>query len=306
MSVRQPVGGHVPFFVGERSVTGPPRGLWRDAFSRLRANRLAMLGLVVILVMGFVALLAGILAPYDPTFQDYDAVFERPGAAHLLGTDNLGRDTLSRMIFGARTSLAVGIFAQVILASIGLPLGSLAGFFGGRVDNAIMRFVDIVYAFPDLLLIILLRSIFGGSLYMIFVAIGLVEWTSLARLTRSQVLVIRQQDYVTAARALGARWYEILLRHMVPNGLSPVIVAIVFGVPRAIFAEAALSYIGIGVQPPTPSWGSMAQEGYQAIFAFPHLILSPALAIAAVTLAFTFLGDGLRDALDPRGQRYTS
>lgn len=264
-----------------------------------------MLGLMAILVIGFVALLAELLAPYDPIFQDYNAVFERPGVAHLLGTDNLGRDTLSRMIFGARTSLAVGIFAQVILASIGLPLGSLAGFFGGRVDNAIMRFVDIVYAFPDLLLIILLRSIFGGSLYMIFVAIGLVEWTNLARLTRSQVLVIRQQDYVTAARALGARWYEILLRHMVPNGLSPVIVAIVFGVPRAIFAEAALSYIGIGVQPPTPSWGSMAQEGYQAIFAFPHLILSPALAIAAVTLAFTFLGDGLRDALDPRGQRYT-
>ena len=280
-----------------------PRGLWNDAFARLLANRLAVFGMVLIFFVTVVALFANLLALHDPTFQDYSAVFAPPGSAHLLGTDNLGRDTLSRLIFGARTSLTVGIFAQAILVSIGLPIGALAGFFGGKADNAIMRFVDIIYAFPDLLLIILLRSIFGGSIFMIFVAIGLVEWTSLARLTRGQVLFLKSQDYILAARALGARWYEIVLRHFMPNGISPIIVAVVFGVPRAIFAEAALSYIGIGVQPPTPSWGTMVQDGYQAILAFPHLILSPAVAIGAPTLAFTFLGDGLRDALDPRGRR---
>lgn len=279
------------------------RGLWSDALRRLLANRLAVFGLAVIALMSFIAVFAGLLAPHDPTFQDYGAVFEAPGQNHPLGTDNLGRDTFSRLLFGARTSLTVGIFAQVILVSIGLPLGAVAGFFGGKVDNSLMRFVDIIYAFPDLLLIILLRSIFGGSIFMIFVAIGLVEWTGLARLTRGQVLNLKGQDYVLAARAMGARWHEMLARHLVPNGISPIIVAMVFGIPRAIFAEAALSYIGIGVQPPTPSWGTMVQEGYQAILAFPHLILSPALAIGVTTLAFTFLGDGLRDALDPRGYR---
>jgi oligopeptide transport system permease protein len=188
----------------------------------------------------------------------------------------------------------------VILLSIGLPVGAIAAFFGGRLDNVLMRFVDVIYAFPDLLLIILLRSIFGGSIYMIFVAIGLVGWTDLARLMRGQFLTLKEQEYVMAAHAIGARWHEVLLRHLMPNALSPIIVAVAFGVPRAIFAEAALSYIGVGVQPPTPSWGTMIQDGYQAIFAFPHLILSPALAIGAVMLAFTFLGDGLRDALDPR------
>lgn len=270
---------------------------------RLSANRLAVVGLALISIFALLAIGANILAPYDPAYQDYASVFEAPGAAHLLGTDNLGRDTLSRLMYGARTSLTVGIFAQVILLSIGVPVGAIAGFFGGRTDNIIMRGVDVVYAFPDILLIILLRTIFGGSIFMVFVAIGLVEWTTLARLTRGQVLSLRQQEYVLAARAVGARWHEVLGRHLVPNGISPIIVAVVFSIPRAIYVEAALSYIGIGIEPPTPSWGTMVQEGYQAILAFPHLILAPALSIAALTLAFTFLGDGLRDALDPRHRR---
>lgn len=303
MHSQQPQTRPVPLPVQEGAAGQGRRGPWSDALSRLLWNRLAVFALGIITLMSVAALFAPVLAPYDPTYQDYSVVFEPPGRAHPLGTDNLGRDTLSRLIFGARTSLTVGVFAQVILLSIGIPLGALAAFFGGRVDNGIMRFVDVIYAFPDLLLIILLRSIFGGSIYMVFVAIGLVDWTTLSRLTRGQILYLREQEYVMAARALGSRWYEVLLRHLLPNGISPIIVAVVFGIPRAIFAEAALSYIGIGVQPPTPSWGTMAQEGYQAIFAFPHLILSPALAIGAVTLAFTFLGDGLRDALDPRGRR---
>lgn len=282
---------------------GVKRGPWLDAGRRLRANALATTSLVFIVLLGLAAIFAGAVAPYDPTYQNLREVFEAPGAAHPLGTDNLGRDALSRLIYGARTSLTVGIFAQLILLLIGVPFGALAGFLGGRADAFLMRFVDIVYAFPDLLLIILLRSVFGGSIFMMFLAIGLVEWTGLARLTRAQVMALRQQEYVTAARAVGASSSQVLFRHMLPNGVSPIIVAIVFGIPRAIFAEAALSYIGIGVEPPTPSWGTMVQEGYQAIFAFPHLLLAPALAIGAVTLAFSFLGDGMRDALDPRGSR---
>ena len=270
------------------------------AVRRLLANPATALGVAVIAVVAVMALGASSLAPRDPAFQDYGAVFAPPGAGHLLGADHLGRDTLSRLIYGARTSLGVGLFAQGIVVVIGVPVGAVAGFKGGRTDAAIMRFVDVMFAFPDLLLIILLRSIFGGGLPMVFLAIGLVEWTGLARLTRAQGLAIKNQEYVGASVALGAGPPAILLRHVAPNGMGPLVVAAVFGIPRAIFAEAALSYLGIGVEPPTPSWGSMVLDGYQAIFAFPHLILAPALAIAALTLSFTLLGDGLRDALDPR------
>src|SRR3990172_915520 len=300
MFVRRSQPGQAAAYAEAGVLARPPRGVWSDAFRRLRANRLAMLGLIVITLAGFVAIFADLFAPHDPAFQDYSVVFSPPSAAYPLGTDNLGRDALSRLIFGARTSLTVGILAQVIMLSIGLPLGAIAAFFGRRVDNFVMRFVDVIYAFPDLLLVILLRTIFGGSIYMIFVAIGLVEWTTLARVTRGQLLSLKEQPFVTAAQAIGARWYEVLLRHLLPNALSPIIVIVVFGVPRAIFTEAALSFIGIGVQPPTPSWGTMIQDGYQAIFAFPHLILFPALAVGLITLSFTFFGDGLRDALDPR------
>jgi oligopeptide transport system permease protein len=179
-------------------------------------------------------------------------------------------------------------------------VGVLASVGGRAVDNLLMRLTDVAYAFPDLLLIILLRAIFGGSLLMIMLAIALVNWTTVARLVRGQMLSLRQQDFALAARSLGASEPRVVLRHLLPNALGPVIVVAAFGVPRAIFAEAALSFIGIGVAPPTPSWGSMVQDGYQAIFAFPHLVLFPTLAIALVMMAFTFLGDGLRDVLDPR------
>ncbi len=212
----------------------------------------------------------------------------------------LGRDMLSRLIFGARTSISVGMFTQLVVLAIGLPLGAAAGYLSSRWDNALMRFTDVMYAFPDLLLIILLRAILGGSIYMVFLAIGLVAWVNVARLVRGQVLSLKSSEYVTAARSLGASGPYILARHILPNALGPVIVAVTFLIPRAIFAEAALSYIGIGVKPPTPSWGSMIQDGFTVIFANPHLVLFPAIAIGVVMMAFTFLGDGLRDALDPR------
>jgi oligopeptide transport system permease protein len=261
-----------------------------------------MAGLIVVAVFLVVALLAPIIAPYSPRDQDYAHVFEGPSPAHWFGTDQLGRDWFSWTVHGARVSMTVGIFAQIVILLIAIPVGTIAGSAGGRVDNLLMRFADLTFAFPDLLLIILLRTWLGGSIFNIFLAIGIVAWVTEARLIRGQVLSLREQEFVTAARALGASHLRIMWRHLLPNALGPIIVAVTFGIPRAIFAEAALSFIGIGVEPGTPSWGAMVSDGRAAIFAYPHLVIFPAIAIALVMLAFTFLGDGLRDALDPRLQ----
>lgn len=281
----------------------PHHSLWGDAFIRLRRNKLALAGGAFILILTLAAVFAPLLTPFRFDQQNYDAIMQGPGAGHLLGTDELGRDVFTRLIYGARTSLAVGVFTQIIVLAIGLPIGAIAGYSGGRVDNLLMRFVDVMYAFPDILLIILLRSIFGGSIFMIFLAIGLVAWVNIARLVRGQVLSLKERDFINAARSMGGGGGYITQHHLLPNSLGPVIVAVTFNIPRAIFTEAALSYIGIGVKPPTPSWGAMIRDGYDVIFAAPHLILVPAIAIALLMLAFTFLGDGLRDALDPRLRR---
>lgn len=281
----------------------PHHTLWGDAFVRLRRNRLAVVGAVLIISLALASIIVPLISPYEFDEQNLDAILEGPSSAHLLGTDGLGRDVFTRLFYGARTSLAVGIFTQLIVLAIGLPIGAIAGYAGGRVDNLLMRFVDIVYSFPDLLLIILIRAILGGSIYMIFLAIGLVAWVNVARLVRGQILSLKQRDFTTAARAMGGSGPYITLRHLLPNSLGPVIVLITFGIPRAIFAEAALSYIGIGVKPPTPSWGTMIYNGYQNIFGAPYLVVFPAIAVGILMLAFTFLGDGLRDALDPRERR---
>lgn len=295
-------------------LSAPPRrqaSLWGDAWRRLLKNKMAIAGGVVVVLLILVAIFADQLAPYPPSKQDYLAVFEAPGGAHLLGTDNLGRDQLSRLIYGARVAIAVGVFTQVLILAIGLPIGSIAALVGGRVDNLLMRFTDIVYAFPDLLFIILLSTVLRGNplasvwggLLVIFFAIAVVSWVEVARLTRGQILSLREREFVEAARALGAGTDRIISKHLLPNALGPIIVSVTFGVPRAIFTEATLSFLGIGITPPNPSWGSMIQDGYQGIFAFPYLVLGPALCIAVTLLAFTFLGDGLRDALDPRAKQ---
>jgi len=281
----------------------PHHTLWGDAFVRLRRNRLAVVGAVIIISIALASIIVPVVSPYEFDEQNLNAILEGPSHAHFLGTDGLGRDVFTRLFSGARTSLAVGVFTQLIVLAIGLPIGALAGYAGGRVDNLLMRFVDVMYAFPDLLLIILIRAILGGSIYMIFLAIGLVAWVNVARLVRGQILSLKQRDFTTAARAMGGSGPYITLRHLLPNSLGPVIVLVTFGVPRAIFAEAALSYIGIGVQPPTPSWGTMILDGYNNIFGAPYLVLFPAIAVGILMLAFTFLGDGLRDALDPRERR---
>lgn len=280
--------------------SGKNRGLWGDAFYRLSRNRLALAGGIFILVMIVVALFAPLIAPHDPSEQNLSISLASPSGSHLMGTDILGRDTFSRLVYGARISLSVGIFTQLIILLIGMPIGAIAGLAGGRVDNALMRFTDIMYAFPDILLIILFKFIFGGGIFMIFLAIGVISWTGIARLVRGQILSLKERDFVTASRAMGAGNRHIILHHLLPNSLGPIIVVVTFSIPRAIFAEAALSYIGIGMKIGDPSWGAMINDGTKAIFATPYPTIFPALAIGLLMIAFSFLGDGLRDALDPR------
>jgi len=259
--------------------------------------------MLLIAFVVLVALLADVLPLPDPTFQFPNSSYARPTAAHLLGNDQLGRDVLSRLVHGARVSLSVAIFAQSIILVVGLTVGGVAGYVGGRVDNWLMRFTDVFYAFPDLLFVIIITTALGASLTNIFLAIGLVNWTDLARLVRGQMLTLRERDFVSAARSLGASSPRILVNHLLPNAAGPVIVRLTYGIPQAIFTEAVLSFIGLGVRPPQASWGTMVQQGNQAIFSAPHLVLFPAIAIALTMLAFNFLGDGLRDALDPQNTR---
>jgi oligopeptide transport system permease protein len=290
-------------------------GLWRDAWGRLRKNKLAIVGLVLVLWLIFVGVFGPFLAPYPYTQQDLKAVFAGGGGplppgspGHILGTDQLGRDLLSRLLDGARISVSVAFVVQIVIILIGVPIGAMAGWFGGRTDNVLMRFTDIIYAFPDLLFIILLsvafrETIFGQALdglLLVFVAIGITSWVTVARLVRGQMLALKETEFVEAAKAIGVSERRIVTKHLLPNGMGPIIVAITLGIPAAILAEATLAYIGVGVQPPRASWGSLIAEGQKYIRSEPHLVLFPAIAIALALIGFTFLGDGLRDALDPK------
>jgi ABC-type dipeptide/oligopeptide/nickel transport system permease subunit len=274
--------------------------LWRDALRRLLRNRLAVAGGVVVIVLCVVAVLADVLAPWPYTKTNFGRLNEAPSRDYPLGTDQLGRDLLSRMIHGARISMIVGLGAQVIVVLIGVPIGALSGYLGGRVDLFLTRFIDVMYAFPRLLFVILVMSMLGAGLTNIFIAIGLTGWVGIARQTRAQVLAIKEKEFVEGARALGAGFARVLRRHVLPNALTPIVVSVTFGIPEAIFTEAALSFIGVGINPPTPSWGQMVGEGQQYLRASWHLCVFPSIAIAVTMLAFTFLGDGVRDALDPK------
>jgi ABC-type dipeptide/oligopeptide/nickel transport system permease subunit len=277
-----------------------PSSLWRDGVRRLRRNRLAMAGGAVIIILCLVAIFADVLMPLPYTKPNFERLNEGPTRAYPLGTDQLGRDMLSRMIYGARVSMLVGLGAQLIIVSIGVPIGAVSGYLGGRADLVITRFIDVMYAFPRLLFVILVMSMLGAGLWNIFIAIGLTGWVGIARQTRAQVLAIKQKEYVEGARALGSRAGRLLFRHVLPNALTPIVVAVTFGIPEAIFTEAALSFIGVGINPPIPSWGQMVGEGQQYIRSYWHLCVFPSIAIAVTMLAFTFFGDGVRDALDPK------
>jgi oligopeptide transport system permease protein len=303
VALAKPVEVAVDWEVAEQQI-----GLWQDAWHRFRRNRLAVLGAVLILFLILVAFLSPLLVHFgiivNPTTQQVENIEVGPGqAGHLFGTDELGRDTLSRLMYGSRISLSVGILVQGIILPIGLAIGLAAGYFGGRIDNLLMRFTDIWYAFPDLIFVLVLVSVFGPNLLSIFGAIALVGWVGLARLVRGQVLAIKEKEYIEAARSSGSPPLKLILKHLLPNALGPIIVTVVFGIPSAIFLEAVLSFLGVGIQPPTPTWGQMVFDGYEAIYANPSSVVFPALAIGFTLLAFSFVGDGLRDALDPRMKR---
>jgi ABC-type dipeptide/oligopeptide/nickel transport system permease subunit len=289
-------------FVAATPAAEAPRSsnLTRDAFRRLRRNRLAMAGAFVVLFLSLLAIFADALTPYPYTKTNFGRLNEAPSRDYPLGTDQLGRDLLSRMIYGARISMLVGLGAQVIVVLIGVPIGALSGYVGGRVDLILTRFVDVMYAFPRLLFVILVMSMLGAGLANIFIAIGLTGWVNIARQTRAQVLAIKEKEFVDGARALGAGFARLLGRHILPNALTPIVVSITFGIPEAIFTEAALSFIGVGINPPTPSWGQMVGEGQQYLRSYWHLCVFPSIAIAVTMLSFTVLGDGVRDALDPK------
>ena len=289
-------------------------GLWKDAWVRFRRNRLAVAGLVVIVVMIVLALGARLPATpgglwkilhltNEPFLQDVTNSYATPSLQHPLGTDILGRDQLSRILYGASISLTIGIVVQFLILGIGGSIGMAAGYFGGWIDNLLMRFTDIMYAFPDLLLVLVFVAAFGPSFWSIFIALGLVYWVGLARLVRGQVLSIKEKEYVEAAIMTGTSPLKLIVKHLVPNSLGPVIVTLTFGIPAAIFTEAALSFLGIGIRPPEPSWGVMIEDGYAGIFADPQQVIFPGIAVALTMLSFTFVGDGLRDALDPRMRR---
>ncbi len=274
--------------------------LWRDAFRRLLRNRLAVVGGTVVIGLILLAVLADAIAPYSYTKTNFGRLNEAPSRDYPFGTDQLGRDMLSRMIYGARISMIVGLGAQVIVVLLGVPIGALSGYLGGRTDLVLMRLVDVMYAFPNLLFVILVMSMLGAGLMNIFIAIGLTGWVGIARQTRAQVLALKEKEFVEGARALGGGFGRVLVRHVLPNALTPIIVAVTFGIPQAIFTEAALSFIGVGINPPTPSWGQMVGEGQQYLRTYWHLCVFPSIAIAVTMLSFTFLGDGVRDALDPK------
>jgi oligopeptide transport system permease protein len=271
-----------------------------------------MLGLAILIGVATLAFVAGIvhgIERFDPFYdQDYTALQQSPSADHFFGTDNLGRDNWSRVLAGIRVSLQIGIGTQIVVVLIGVTIGSLAALGGRFTDNFLMRVTDITYAFPDLLFIILMRAVLedrdwfliSDAKVQIILAISLINWTTLARLVRGQMLSLRERDYVTAARAMGATQSRVVFAHMLPNTLGPVIVAVTFGVPIAIFAEAALGFLGFGLQPPEISLGRLVSDGYTYIQANVWIVFFPAAAIALLMLCFTFIGDGLRDALDPR------
>jgi len=274
--------------------------LYKDAWRRLKRNKLAMVGLGIVIILILIAIFAGFIAPYDPITRIKEDSSLSPSREHLFGTDLLGRDIFSRVIYGSRISIAVGVVAVGISVVIGLFLGALSGYFGSVSDAIIMRIADIFFAFPYILGAIAIMTVLGPGIVNIFIAIGILGWASFARIFRSSVLSIKNKEYIEAARALGASNYRIITKHIFPNAMAPIIVYATMNVGTAIIVEAALSFLGLGVQPPTPAWGKMLSESLDYIDIAPWMMLFPGMAIVITVLGFVLLGDGLRDAFDPR------
>jgi oligopeptide transport system permease protein len=277
--------------------------LWQDAWRRLRRNRLAVFGLALLVFFILIALLTPWIAPYDYAQQQLELGATPPSTAHWLGTDIFGRDLLTLIMYGGRVSLAVGFIATAVALLIGVTWGAVAGYAGGRVDAVMMRIVDILYALPFMIFIVLLMVVFGRNLLLLFLAIGAVEWLTMARIMRAQVQSLRQQEFVEAAISLGLSPAAIIRRHVIPNALGPIIVYTTLTIPGVMLLEAFLSFLGLGVQPPQTSWGLLISYGAESMEEYPWLLLFPGLALTLTLFSLNFLGDGLRDALDVRGAK---
>ena len=276
------------------------RSFWRMVAERFRRNRFAMGGGMLVLLLFLVAVLAPILAPYDPGHIDTNILLQPPSAAHWLGTDELGRDVLSRMIYGSRISLMVGFVAVGLATFIGVIVGAVSGYYGGWVDEVMMRFVDVMLTFPSFFLILAVIAMLEPSIVNVMIVIGITGWMGVARLVRAEFLSLRKRDFVAAAQSIGQSDFAIIFRHILPNAMAPVLVSATLGIAGAILTESALSFLGIGVQPPTPSWGSILTEGKNYIEFAWWLSVFPGVSILFTVLGYNLLGEGLRDALDVR------
>jgi len=284
----------------ETVVQRKPANLWRDAAIRFSKNQLAMGALVIVSMFFFMAIFADFIAPTSYDFSVLSESKQFPTSNHWLGTDNVGRDQLSRIIYGARVSLTIGITVQLLAVLVGVSMGCAAGFLGGWVDSVVMGIIEIFTAIPQLLFALFLLSMWGGGLFNVILALGIIGWIEMCRLTRAQILSLREKEYIEAARAIGVPTTQIALRHLLPNALSPLIISFTLGIPATMFAEAGLSFLGIGINDPIPSWGKMAGQSSSFIEVYWHLGLFPTLMIALTMLSFSFVGDGMRDALDPK------
>lgn len=278
----------------------PCVSFWKDAWSRLWKNKMGMFGLCIVLFMIAFGIFVPLLSDVSYSDQDLTKAFLSPNSEYWFGSDNLGRDVFVRIAYGARISLSVGIAASLVSLTIGVIFGTISGFYGGRVDNIMMRIVDIINSVPSMLYVILLMTVLKRGLVNVFIVIGATSWLSMARLVRGEVLSLKEREFILAARVSGVSTWQVMLHHLIPNAMGPIIVSMTMGIPAAIFLESNLSFLGLGISAPMASWGSMASEGIEALKSSPHLIFFPALFISLTILGFNFLGDALRDALDPR------
>jgi len=274
--------------------------LWSDALRRLLKNKAAVGGAFVLLILFILAALAPWIAPYPYAYQNLDLGASPPSAEHLLGTDILGRDLYSRILYGARISLLVGFVATTVALFIGVTWGLIAGYFGGKIDTVMMRIVDVLYGIPFIIFIILLMVVFGRNLWLLFIAIGAVEWLTMARIVRGQVLSLKNQEFILAAQAMGVSNFSMFKRHLLPNILGPIAVYATLTIPQVMLLESFLSFLGLGIQPPMSSWGTLIKDGVESMEEYSWLLIYPGLTFTITLFALNFFGDGLRDALDPK------
>jgi oligopeptide transport system permease protein len=274
--------------------------LWSDALTRLLKNKAAVGGAVILVILIILAILAPFIAPYPYAYQDLDLGASPPSSLHWLGTDVLGRDLLSRILYGARISLLVGFIATTVALIIGVSWGIIAGYFGGKIDSVMMRIVDVLYGLPFIIFIILLMVIFGRNLWLLFLAIGAIEWLTMARIVRAQVLTLKNQEFVLAAQAMGVSNFAMFKRHLLPNILGPVAVYATLTIPQVMLLESFLSFLGLGIQPPMSSWGTLIKDGVESMEEYSWLLIYPGLTFTITLFSLNFFGDGLRDALDPK------